>query len=277
MTTQTNPATDLPVYGNYRDYYYKRPLASDARLALLSAYSPDLFSGKRVLDVGCNEGWITCEIAQSLGASKVVGVDVDSALIERAWHRRRTCFSRQRTSVTTKCTPEQEETLRIRRIDATYFPASCEHMFGPLPTPRSTASTAHEFPHNISFRVADWTRERIPEDGDGYDVVVAFSVSKWIHLNTGDDGLLTFFRKVHSTLQPGGMLILEPQDRSSYQKAGRMHEKLRSMLHTLELRPEDFPRILTEIGFKPVEHLTIGTSFILNGGFDRPLDLYIKI
>ena len=48
------------------------------------------------------------------------------------------------------------------------------------------------------------------------------SVSKWIHLNNGDDGLLAFFRRIFSVLRPGGSFILEPQEWESYHKAKRM-------------------------------------------------------
>ena len=40
-------------------YYGKRPFVTDPRLAVLPR---SLFVGKRVLDIGCNEGWVTCEI-----------------------------------------------------------------------------------------------------------------------------------------------------------------------------------------------------------------------
>lgn len=30
------------------------------------------------------------------------------------------------------------------------------------------------FPHNIVFRHADWVKNRIPEDEDGYEVVLGF-------------------------------------------------------------------------------------------------------
>ena len=56
-------------------------------------------------------------------------------------------------------------------------------MFGPLPIPPSgtDASTAaldwdvseNAFPHNVSFRRADWVNEHIPEDEASYDVIVA--------------------------------------------------------------------------------------------------------
>lgn len=57
------------MYGNYRGYYQKRPLAQDERLSLLPR---DVFEGKCVLDVGCNEGWITCEIGVCGGATVVL-------------------------------------------------------------------------------------------------------------------------------------------------------------------------------------------------------------
>ena len=45
-------------------YYLKRPAGNDARLSLLPK---DVFRGKRVLDVGCSEGWVTCEIGEFSG------------------------------------------------------------------------------------------------------------------------------------------------------------------------------------------------------------------
>lgn len=71
--------SNVPIYGNYHgfvrlrrpqcsrslkvfSYYSKRPFVNDPRLALLPV---DIFVGKRVLDVGCNEGYVTCEIGES--------------------------------------------------------------------------------------------------------------------------------------------------------------------------------------------------------------------
>ena len=61
---------------------------------------------------------------------------------------------------------------------AEYFPAACEHMFGPLPVPDSATRTGDgedsgAFPHNVSFRTADWVKEEIVEDAGGYDIVTA--------------------------------------------------------------------------------------------------------
>ncbi|KAI0356459.1 Bin3-domain-containing protein [Trametes cingulata] len=257
----------VPVHGNYHGYYNKRPFSHDPRLGLLPG---SLFSGRRVLDVGCNEGWVTCEIAQRLGAQRVVGVDIDDTLVRAAWKHRRSVWSQQHPA-----TVERNETSeplngsrKRKRTSAPeahlerpgvpdYFPASCEHMFGPLPIPAATSQedATDVFPHNVVFRTADWVHDEIPDDAEGYHVVIAFSISKWIHLNSGDEGLMKFFRRVHQVLKPGGTFVLEPQEWDTYAKARRMDPKLKDNAKKLKLRPDDFERVLQEIGFGPAEHL----------------------
>ncbi|KAG6877987.1 hypothetical protein C0993_001192 [Termitomyces sp. T159_Od127] len=131
---------------------------------------------------------------------------------------------------------------------------SCEHEIGSLPIPPSETRGRHVFPHNVSFRTADWVATRIPEDMDGYDVVIAFSISKWIHLNGGDAAIDTFFRRVYDVLKPGGIFVLEPQAWDTYAKAKRMDERLKENANKLRMRPEDFKDLLGTIGFGPAQH-----------------------
>lgn len=46
-------------------------------------------------------------------------------------------------------------------------------------------------------------------DAGKYDLILCLSVTKWIHLNYGDQGLRLTFRKIFSQLRPGGKFILE--------------------------------------------------------------------
>lgn len=48
--------------------------------------------------------------------------------------------------------------------------------------------------------------------------VFSMSVTKWVHLNGGDDRLKTMFQKIFDALSESGILVLEPQPWSSYRK-----------------------------------------------------------
>lgn len=70
-------------YGNYNQYYgYRNPGAiEDARIHV---FKPEWFRGKEVLDLGCNTGHMTLTIAKNCCPARIVGLDIDGALIHAA-------------------------------------------------------------------------------------------------------------------------------------------------------------------------------------------------
>ncbi|GAA6098914.1 7SK snRNA methylphosphate capping enzyme [Tachysurus ichikawai] len=70
-------------YGNYNQYYgYRNPGASeDVRIRV---FKPEWFQGKEVLDLGCNTGHMTLTIAKNWRPARIVGLDIDGALIHAA-------------------------------------------------------------------------------------------------------------------------------------------------------------------------------------------------
>lgn len=182
----SNSLTAFAIMGSY---YTKRSFVHDPRLSLLPK---ELFRRTRVLDVGCNEGWVTCEIGVSLAfklplnlnislaqlwdAANVVGVDIDDTLIRAAWRRRRTLWSQQQPSLH----DERQDSvalgsLEIMQRSLTHFPTAFEHMFGSLPIPPAANPSQCPFPHNLTFRTTNWIKDGAPEDKDGYDIVIAYA------------------------------------------------------------------------------------------------------
>ncbi|KAI5096197.1 7SK snRNA methylphosphate capping enzyme-like [Silurus meridionalis] len=70
-------------YGTYTCYYgYLTPsLNVDPRLA---AFHPEWFSGKKVLDIGCNVGHMTLAIAKNWSPAHILGLDVDGGVVHAA-------------------------------------------------------------------------------------------------------------------------------------------------------------------------------------------------
>ena len=112
----------------------------------------------------------------------MIGVDIDGSLVDGAWKRRRVVWSAQGPglsrahSAKRKRVPGSDLADRSAPIPG-YFPESLASTFGHLPIPPSTRETQEKFPHNLTFRTADWLNQGIPEDDTGYDVVVAFVLS----------------------------------------------------------------------------------------------------
>ncbi|KAI5780190.1 Bicoid-interacting protein 3-domain-containing protein [Peziza echinospora] len=114
------------------------------------------------------------------------------------------------------------------------------------------------FPGRVEFKLEDWAApgsENIVRGGGRvYDVILALSVVKWLHLEHGDQGLKTFFRNCRTSLRPDtGLLVIEIQGWDSYQKAVKKHKAphLKGMLEKIEIHPEGgFDELLVgEMGF----------------------------
>ncbi|KAG0262851.1 hypothetical protein BGZ95_003944 [Linnemannia exigua] len=265
----------------------------DLRLEFLD---PTWFRGKRVLDIGCNSGLLTVFIALHYKPNKIQGVDIDASLIGKAQKFVLKTFSQLSTDAYTQTisgsslistSPTATQDASSNTVEDVpyeeYFPKAMQKIHGTLPIPKRTGRTEHLFPHNIELRVADWITE--PEDlkdakkhlpqPEQWDAIIGFSLTKWIHLHHGDEGLKKFFHKVYRNLTPGGVFLVEPQDYATYAKRSKITPEMKKTYGGLKFRPEEFrDYLVNEVGFREFQHL--GQSDGRAKNFNRDIFLFRK-
>ncbi|XP_043933279.1 7SK snRNA methylphosphate capping enzyme [Protopterus annectens] len=254
-------------YGNYSQYYgYRNPARSeDQRLKVMNA---DWFEGKRVLDLGCNVGHVTLGIAKNCKPSHIVGIDIDGGLIYAAKRNIRHYLSEEMM-----CSQEEGSAKR-------HFPVSMTVSRGPIAAPPvPLQSSGCEFPNNITFIQANYvlkSDELLDMQKPEYDVILCLSLTKWVHLNWGDDGLKRMFKRIYRQLIPGGLLVLEPQPWCSYGKRKKLTETIYKNYCKITFKPDQFIAYLLsdEVGFVTFER--VGTPSSNCKGFRRPIYLFHK-
>ena len=251
------------IYGNYDTYYSYRPPSApgdeltaneshiDPRLTVLL---PSWLDQKRIIDIGCNSGDITFALATEFGATSVLGVDIDNSLIQRA--NNRLASERQ------KLNPDErlaDLDFRCENVVARKYRRdfASQKRRGPTSTIKQPGSLV-ESGATRSERLPGANVKALAQTSDGavYDVVVCFSVTKWVHLNWGDDGLRTLFQRVYDMLPSAGLFILEPQPWKSYKKKYNLTETTKTHFKSIEMRPSEFVAYLTEaLGFHLLDTL----------------------
>ncbi|XP_030043160.1 7SK snRNA methylphosphate capping enzyme [Microcaecilia unicolor] len=259
-------------YGNYRRYYgYRTPARSeDPRLRLLMQ-RPHWIRGRALLDLGCNEGRLALSLARSLRPARLLGLDIDPALVRCARRNLR-----------------REQGQEQRPAGAAAFPQALAACRGPIaapplpPQPGGGEPDAHghdDFPHNVYFVQGNYVLERdelLETQSPEFDVILCLSLTKWVHLNWGDEGLKRMFKRIYRHLHPGGILILEPQPWASYGKRKKLTETIFKNYQQITLKPDQFTSYLLspEVGFSTYELL--GTPQTSSKGFQRPIYAFHK-
>lgn len=199
-------------HGNYTSYYtFRSQDVPDPRLTQLKPF----VQGRQILDLGCNAGKLTLELATHFCASRVVGVDLDAGLIASARDAKRAALLSEEKGPSNN---NDIENVEFEQFD-----------FG----------NTWPFPGAAAGR-GQW------------DVVLLLSVIKWLHLNSSDAVLVALFRRLFEVVVPGGFLVLEPQDWANYKRAVKKCPSLRENFRKLLLRPP-FTETLIEAGWEEVD------------------------
>ena len=238
-------------YGNY-DRYYGYRVGETMEDHRLEALRDEWFRGKRACDVGCNDGLFSLSLVGAFAPASCVCLDIDDDLVRAA---QRKLEALRRHSAAQACAAERGEGEGAL--------ADAGQAFGGVEFRRANA---------VEF---DFGNEK-------FDVILLLSVTKWIHLNFGDDGVKTVLRKCRDALVPGGSLIIEPQPWKSYKSTLRkkingvpvLPDECKANLAAIEFRPDAFAAHLLgrDGGFASAERLRpAGTA-----AFDREIFRFIK-
>ncbi|XP_039193789.1 7SK snRNA methylphosphate capping enzyme [Crotalus tigris] len=267
-------------YGNYCKYYgYRNPDCEDVRLR---AMKPEWFRGREVLDIGCNVGHLTLSVAKKWGPARMVGLDIDGALIHSARQNIRHYLSEEMQEEQQRQRPQDSRSEGEGGTPAKKsFPASLMASRGPIAAPKvpQDGVDAAVFPNNVVFVKGNYVLDQdelLEAQKPEYDVILCLSVTKWVQLNWGDEGLKRLFKRIYRHLRPGGVLVLEPQAWSSYKKRKNLTETISRHYHRIKLKPDQFPSYLTssEVGFSSYELVAMPRN--TSKGFQRPIYLFHK-
>lgn len=233
------------IYGNYNRYYGYRCVKNieDVRLIALSQYE-ELFNNTEILDIGCNDGSMTVALAKRFPIKFISGIDIDANLITRA---RRSVVHETQTVV------NNNDKHVISNVD---------------------------FPDNIAFKQSNYvlSNDNLLElEEPRYDTILCLSVTKWIQLNFGDDGLKRAFKRMYRQLKENGTLILEVQNWKSYKRRKNLTPEINEHYKHIQLIPNQFHQYLlsTEIGFENSYVIKLPKEHTANG-FKRPIIAYKK-
>ncbi|KAF8072586.1 RNA methyltransferase [Scenedesmus sp. PABB004] len=296
---------------------------------------PAWFKGADVLDVGCNEGFVTLSLAMGFGTRSIVGVDIDPVLVAKACANLARCRTeltaelraaaaardacqpahsfgrrpgaplelvagdchepqeRQQQAPAQQAAPQQQQLSQQQPQQEQQQEQQERQHEGQQQAPPAAqqrgdwralhartvelAASSRALAH-ASFEHGNWLE--LPSRSDRYEVVTCFSVTKWVHLNWGDDGLMRLFHKFFRVLAPGGLLVLEPQPWKSYRAAVHKHGNALApfvRLDALKLHPDGFADFLTRrVGFELLVELSVlsqapGVDAAPAQGFDRPI------
>lgn len=263
---------DVFPFGNYKNYYGYRigqGLNEDPRFKVLKK---EWFEGKDCLDIGCNSGIITIQIAQKFNCRSILGIDIDSNRVADAyWHLRKIVRTEH----------NEKRRANASRVEVIEKGDGLEKNVTAAQEEKKAISRNCSPAERNLFDIVSFKQENFVHGRDSpekyYDTILCLSVTKWIHLNWGDDGLITLFMRIWKLLRPGGIFVLEPQPWVSYEKNRRVSETTATNFQNIKLYPKEFQEILLDkIGFRTVEDIGSGGLSSSKTGFNRPIFLFRK-
>ncbi|KAE9586011.1 putative RNA methyltransferase bin3, bin3-type S-adenosyl-L-methionine binding protein [Lupinus albus] len=173
----------------------------------LNAFKKEWFEARNCLDIGCSSGILTINIAKKFSCQSMLGIDIDPDQVEEA-------------NLNLGKVVELESTEKKRKRDQT---ENLEQGIDDEEIPTRNLSDI------VSFKQENFLESEYNPLEQHYDTILCLSVTLWIHLNWGDDGLKTLFQKIWNMLLPNGLFVLEPHKWKTYEHNRNISEVIISL------------------------------------------------
>ncbi|KEG02386.1 bicoid-interacting protein BIN3, putative [Plasmodium vinckei vinckei] len=205
----------------------------DYRLCNIDNLIKDIFKDKTILDIGCNYGIVTFLLSLKYKCKTVNGIDIDFNIINKNVSILKLFFDfiliynkqkhmlpfllnkhflkTERDIFNEVYLLYEEITLKeVEKNEEKRSRHNLEVCQNEEKRSRDNLEVCqNEFPFNIYFSCSNIFDKCFENVQNKYDVIICFSVLKWIHLNYGDTKLILFFDLVYKLLKNGGYFILE--------------------------------------------------------------------
>lgn len=221
-------------FGNKFSYYFRKNTDkwNDPRLSTLP---PDTFKDKRVLYIGCHEGVLPIQIALQHKAKSVCAIDIDFKLLKKAVHNAM-LIDRVRTM------PDQE----IHQFCFDFLSMKNEPFYQGYLSSKSNDKVTSYLLDIVDFQLQNVLDLDDSFKNQKFDVICCLKVSKYVHLNFGDHGIQVLFNNITRLLEPDGLLLLQTQNRKSYQKIKSFCPIFSDNFNKIKIWPENFWKLLSE-------------------------------
>ncbi|PVU98468.1 hypothetical protein BB559_001540 [Furculomyces boomerangus] len=152
------PETHLR-YGNYPNYYgYRNPgdWTDDPRI---KAIPSDIFNDSVCLDIGCNTGIVTIELAKNPLIKNITGVDIDKKLIRTSRQNLYFANSLQFPDIDQDLIDNVVDHSDHRNPNYNYFPISMPVMYGTIPCKPHSFQSKEMKEQNMDLEKIDFNQE----------------------------------------------------------------------------------------------------------------------
>ncbi|KNC37017.1 hypothetical protein PFLG_01570 [Plasmodium falciparum RAJ116] len=193
---------------DYQNIYY----IFDHRLNHINKVHKDIFKEKVILDIGCNSG-IVCFILSLIFECNVVnGIDIDNNIINNNINLLRLFIE----FIFIYNSQSHMLELFLSNKDMSKIEMSMFKNIYSLYEKLKGSKNYDNKMNNIYNKNGDIFNNKFKNVNNTYDIILAFSVIKWIHLNNGDEHLILFFDRVYFMLRKNGYFILEYNKEKKY-------------------------------------------------------------